>query len=343
MNIIINKEKINYNLEGNENCGSIINDLREWLLQKKHIMLKIIVNDEEYNSQKHDNLTLEASKKIEIDTEHIEILTLNSLSELKNYAERVEDNINKISAYPSKFDDNKIVELFIQMKDGYSWCIKATDNISRVLQISVDNIEFFNNFNALKTQLNSIEAVFDSILIRDYITNGTIEKINLLLCKVITVLFSELKAKKTLLSFEEILDKATDLEKKLLPLKEELIGISEKLQIGESVEAMNLLKDKFSFLESITQFYHQTQCSVGMDFSAINISGKPLQESLDNYLKLLKELLDAFETRDYVMLADLIEYELTEFINIFSESIKQIESKVINLKSSSNEAGSVSN
>ena len=39
-----------------------------------------------------------------------------------------------------------VLKLFIQMKDGYSWCVKALDNISRVLLVSVDNTDFFNSF-----------------------------------------------------------------------------------------------------------------------------------------------------------------------------------------------------
>jgi len=343
MEVIINKEKIEFNLDGNENCGSIINDLRSWLYQKRHIMLRTIINGAEYTSALHDGLSIPEIQSIELDTEHIEILTLNSLSELKNYADRVDDNITKISANPSKFDDQKIIELFMQMKDGYSWCIKAVENIARVLQTSADNIQINTLNKTFISNINEIDPIFDPAAIRDIISSGKITQINNTLLKIIAELFSDLKQKKTLLSFDELIEKAEELQNLLNHLKEELISVSEKLQIGESAEAMNLLKEKFVTLESITQFFNQAQHSISFDYHTLIINDKPMQSYLDDYLKLLKELLDSFETKDYVMLADLIEYELTEYIIVFIEAVGQISSSVKKLKNSTNEAGSVNN
>lgn len=343
MDVIINKEKIDFDLDGNENCGSIVNDLRSWLFQKKHIMLKTIVNSEEYNPVIHDALIISEIKKIEIDTEHIEILTLNSLSELKNYADRVEDNIGKINAEPSKFSDQKILDLFLQMKDGYSWCVKAVDNISKVLQVGVDNVKINQLCNDFTMSLNELAPVIDPVVIKRLMTSGRVASINNSLLMLIAELFTELKAKKTLLSFDELIERSAELREILSKLKDELITVSEKLQIGESVEAMNLLKEKFSTLESITNFFQQAQHSVSIDYKSILVNDKSVQEYLDNYLKLLKELLDSFETKDYVMLADLIEYELTEYITVFIETMNQISSIVRKLKNTTSEAGSVNN
>lgn len=320
MDIIVNKEKINFEIQGDEDFQSILEELKNWLFKKKHIIMKIFVNEQPYSESLHNKLQIYALTKIEIESEHLEILTLNSIGELKNYSDRIEEYSIKINENPNQFPDVKLIEIFTQLKDGFGWCVKAIDNISKVLEINTEP-EMCSDF---RFSINELEGIFDAQKIRQLFKDGSISKLNSKLVAVIAMLFTELKAKKTLLSFDEILGKIEECQTKLSVMKNELTSISEKLQIGESAGAMNELKDKFLFFENIIHFYFQIQCSLSVDYASITIKEKPFQEYLDNYLKLMKELLDAFESKDNVMLADLIEYEVSEYIEIFGESFAQI-------------------
>ena len=320
MDIIVNKEKINFEIQGDEDFQSILEELKNWLFKKKHIIMKISVNDQPYSESIHNKMQVYALTKIEIESEHLEILTLNSIGELKNYSDRIEEYTIKINENSNQFTDAKLIEIFTQLKDGFGWCVKAIDNISKVLEINPEP-EMCADF---RFSINELEGIFDAQKIRQLFKDGSISKLNSKLISVTAMLFSELKTKKTLLSFDEILEKIEECRTKLSVMKNELTSISEKLQIGESAGAMNELKDKFLFFENIIHFYFQIQCSLSVDYASITIKEKPFQEHLDNYLKLMKELLDAFESKDNVMLADLIEYEVSEYIEIFSESFIQI-------------------
>ncbi|MBP7653313.1 hypothetical protein KA977_07815 [Candidatus Dependentiae bacterium] len=320
MDIIINKEKINFEIQGDEDFKSILEDLRNWLYKKKHIVLKILINGQQYLENIHDKMQVYDLNKVEIESEHIEILTLNSIAELKNYSDRIDEHIEKIKINPEQFPDNKLLEIFTQLKDGFGWCVKAIENIAKVLEIKND-IEIFRDFIF---SLNELEGILDPVKIKLFFTDGTISKLNSKLIANTALLFTELKSKKTLLSFDEILEKIGDCQNKLSTLKNELTAVSEKLQIGESAGAMNELKEKFLFLETVINFYSQLQNSLSIDYSAIKIKDKSLQDYLNDYLKLMQELLDAFESKDNVMLADLIEYEVTEYIEVFNESFTQI-------------------
>ncbi|HON56132.1 MAG TPA: hypothetical protein PLJ38_03860 [bacterium] len=333
MDIIINKEKLSFELSGSENCKAIIDDLRNWLLQRKHILLKTHINDENYDKQKHDNLGIADIKRIEVESEHIEILTINSIGELKNYSDRVEFYVRKIKEENAAYSDDKILEIYMQVKDGFSWCLKAVENISKVLTID-NNEEWKEKYLQLKEKLDDIECIFDGARARELFLGDKIEKVNHILIVAILFLFEELKKKKTLLSFDEILEKIEASNKELETVKTELPLIAEKLQVGESVEAMNILKERFGILESIVNFYYQIQCSISIEYDKLMIKEKSMQDYLNDYLKLLKDLLDAMETKDYVMLADLLEYELSEFISVFIESFVKIKDITSNLKKS---------
>jgi hypothetical protein len=177
-----------------------------------------------------------------------------------------------------------------------------------------------------------MEAVFDAQEIKQYFVQGNIENINKIIEQVIVMLYNDFKTKKTLLSFKEIHDKILDVQKQLNQFNEKLVNISEKLQVGESVEAMNLLKKELGFLEGIIKFYKQIQSSISIDFNELIINEKSLQNWLDDFLGLNKELLECFETQDYIMLSDLIEYELSEYIDIFVQSFEKIDGIVKNLE-----------
>jgi hypothetical protein len=333
MDIIINNEKIDFELSSEDNCFSIIDELRKWVNSKNHIVLEIKIDSDIYDSEKHGNLKENDITQINLKTEHIEILTINSLTELKKYSDRVYSYIVNIRKKPETFSDQKLSEIFLQLKDGFRWCTKAIDNIVKIIHKNLHaNEEYQALFKSFNIKINSLEGIMNPGDIKKMFLNNEIEELNSILEKIVVYLYKKLQENKTLLTFDEILEGISDNEKMLKGFKDEIIEIAEKLQIGETVDAMNLLKEKFAVLEKVIALFNQIKNSISFDYENITINEKSLKIYIDEFLDLMKELLDSFKTQDYIMLADLLEYELNEFIDIFINSFSEIKNIVKNLK-----------
>jgi hypothetical protein len=89
-------------------------------------------------------------------------------------------------------------------------------------------------------------------------------------------------------------------------------AVADQLQSGAMSEATSAFSE---FL----QVWHACQralvdCSglLGEDLTAMESGGKPVREHLDGLADKLRELRDAFEARDTVLLSDLFQYEMPE-------------------------------
>lgn len=83
-----------------------------------------------------------------------------------------------------------------------------------------------------------------------------------------------------------------------------------------------------------SEIKHQEQYVVnalGLDLREILVDGKPLLEWHETLNALLREAVEAFEKRDFVLLGDLLEYELTPFA--------ALEAKIVAALGETNRAG----
>ena len=68
------------------------------------------------------------------------------------------------------------------------------------------------------------------------------------------------------------------------------------------------------------------ECSglLGRDLTAVECAGRPVREHLDGLADKLRELRDAFEARDMVLVADLIQFEMPDICQAWQGILNEL-------------------
>ena len=103
------------------------------------------------------------------------------------------------------------------------------------------------------------------------------------------------------------------------------------LRLEESEAVFNDLSQNIYDLQGLMEFL--SELKNGMDFyEGFSLPTDPISSN-DDGLNLFKEMLASMESRDWIMLADLIEYELSPLLMNQSEWLGKLDEKLENIES----------
>lgn len=88
--------------------------------------------------------------------------------------------------------------------------------------------------------------------------------------------------------------------------------VAEQLRSGEMSEAATAFRDFLQVWQACQQTIVNCSGLLGKDLTTMQSGGKPIRAHLDSLTDKLRELRDAFEARDTVLLSDLFQYEMPE-------------------------------
>jgi len=102
--------------------------------------------------------------------------------------------------------------------------------------------------------------------------------------------------------------------------RESLRDVPVRLQTGKDAEAMR------SILLFVEIFHKANRIlpelgRAGADTSSLRIDGKPIPEFYESFNRVLRQLMEAFETKDSVLIGDLAEYEIVPRMNAFFDAM----------------------
>lgn len=105
-------------------------------------------------------------------------------------------------------------------------------------------------------------------------------------------------------------------------------AIARQLTSGQTAPAI----ERFSGFVTVWQTCQQTVLSCGSvleaDLTAQPHEGRPIREHLTDLAARLRELRDAFEARDMVLLADLLQYELPQLCGFWRDLLNRLAARV---------------
>lgn len=88
--------------------------------------------------------------------------------------------------------------------------------------------------------------------------------------------------------------------------------IAEQLQSGEVSDAATALADFLQIWQTCQRAIVECSGLMKRDLTMAESGGRPVREHLDGLADKLRELRDAFEARDTVLLSDLFQYEMPQ-------------------------------
>lgn len=88
--------------------------------------------------------------------------------------------------------------------------------------------------------------------------------------------------------------------------------VAELFRVSDESEASEQYLAALESLQLFMQVLQTTRDALGLDFGAISAQGFCLEDRLQNLANLVSELLSAQEQEDWVLLADVLQYDLCQ-------------------------------
>lgn len=113
-------------------------------------------------------------------------------------------------------------------------------------------------------------------------------------------------------------------------LESAIPSIATSFQISPGPEAFERLKQLFEGLYWMNLLNERLNAHFNIDPDTTSINGKSMRQIREKFASDLREMVSAQEREDFLLLADLLEYEITplipEWISIFSELAARMDS-----------------
>lgn len=102
--------------------------------------------------------------------------------------------------------------------------------------------------------------------------------------------------------------------------RENLMEVSVRLQTGKDSEAMRSILLFVEIFNKANRILPELG-RIGADTAGLRIDGKPISEFYDSFNGILRQLMEAFETKDAVSIGDIAEYEIVPRMNSFFDAM----------------------
>lgn len=102
--------------------------------------------------------------------------------------------------------------------------------------------------------------------------------------------------------------------------RQNLMDVSVRLQTGKDAQAMRSILLFVEIFNKANRILPEL-ARIGTDTSRLRIDGKPVPEFYESFNGILRQLMEAFEAKDAVLIGDLAEYEIVPRMNAFFETM----------------------
>lgn len=127
----------------------------------------------------------------------------------------------------------------------------------------------------------------------------------------------------TVVSLEEVKATLRSEAEQSVQISEKLLELPVKLQTGKDSDASNLITMLADFIDG---FCRTTSLSALFpeDFENFNISNKSIGDFFSDFTHILEDFKQAIEAKDFVLMGDLAEYEISPRLIAIADAIKEL-------------------
>ena len=321
MEIFINDEKTAFELENEETALDVLNAISDYALKSKpqQFLTKIKINDKEYsfaNEESVKSIKIDKINKMEIETSDIYGITNLSIDQIDGFLKLLFD------IFKNKTWDSSISKV----SDSVNWMKNGINQIIRI-------------FGSKGTQLENEESIFVSNCdkLHDVFINFSPEKIAEDDKMAVEVLNYIKEMKASLSKIREGLVKSYKLPDKeyilvsinniintIEEISPKLENIPVMFQTGEDREAMNIIQSLADILDDSISLFVVFKESLKLHMDKYTVKEVSFEEFFKIITEHLRELMEAIQNSDSIMIGDLLEYEFVPNL----EEIKTILTKI---------------
>lgn len=324
MDIILNNVKMDVTLEDETNVSHVLEKMNHYLNDNKHILVTATVDGSSidlYNDKKDIILTKDIAlvRKISFNSLPFMEYAINVLKEIDEYLIIIQDQIKTLENHNENNRMDKITE-------DFAYIGKALHSIFPLFSVKCQEIVIEDR------TMDSVLDEIDSILKNENIEQkNSVVKLQNMVDQFIS-LKNQLNEKVQIhinnknKLIDQILKKLVESMDTIDDFCQLMSEIPVKLQVGDDAKAMHEIQNISDFLLEIIKQFKLLKIESHFDLGKLKTKGN--EENPDDFFnglnQLLTEIMEAFKVKDIIMLGDLIEYELTDKLNIIKNYISQI-------------------
>ncbi|MBN1524814.1 MAG: hypothetical protein JW904_10040 [Spirochaetales bacterium] len=298
MNILINDERIEFTLENEKNLQDILNSIEKWLQQSKMTITRVKLDGKYISPSDLPNDAARSVKDIqtiEFNASPMTTFRIEEIQSLLQYLVNLKEAVQTL--------DKKQLEVLLPVYPD------ARDSLYQYFHPKKEPGK--ENIIDILTKYIEGSTMDMIVLLNDKDREEIISSIDMLGSALYDIA-QKLSPKKTELSLDYL--------EELKPTVAQLNEIPILLQTGKDAQAMESLA---LFSEVAQNFLVMVSGIIGKNKMDISIDGQSFEEFSVALNDLLRELISAFDKKDYILIGDLCEYEIAPRIEKLIESVQK--------------------
>jgi hypothetical protein len=327
MEILINDEKIKFELETEKNVGEIIKGLESWIAENDNVIESISIDSVtvpfDYNcSEFRRSISLVKELKV-ITLPQIE-LAVNTIVSLGEYITRI----------LSEYDDSDSLTYYDSILEGMKLIYSGIVDSLRIL--NVNSIVIVNRkgitLKDVLLEMNEFILIYE----KKYIDSEGIKKLKDLLKNMLYFIAIVFKwaVIKNILFFKDWDKTRTssflgeifqDLSYVCSNSIQKFDSISKDLQIGRDRKALGDLCYITELLDEVISILKITKIMYTIDFKSMLISDKSIDDLFYEITDRLKSVESAFKNGDMITVGDVLEYEIKPLFKQIPELFEKMD------------------
>jgi len=105
--------------------------------------------------------------------------------------------------------------------------------------------------------------------------------------------------------------------------------VSELFRVADEKDANEQYVHTLESLQLFMQVLHSSREALGLDFARIQVEGGAVEQRLERLSVLIQEMLSAQEQEDWVLLADILQYDLGEELTGWSKVLPVLREQAV--------------
>lgn len=295
MEIKINNDPVNFTLEDEKTLGDVIVGIRKWLGNSGYLVSSI----------EKDGLPVimdDAGEWEETPLEDIDSLEITVLTGPEQYV----SNLHTVYQYIS-----------ILQRSIATGSSDSLNNLREEHKFVVENLDSLLGSAGYGAKLGSLLNASGA-------SEGELKpQVQQLLtfCKNLSIILTG-RIKEATEPFEELKNAA----KGLADLVPQLMEVPVLLQTGKDKTAMGYVIEFTEYSDKLIRINHILKEQGILDISGIIVDGRRFDDFFRDFNDILRELVEAFDSQDSVLIGDLLEYEIAprvETLDLYMDEIEK--------------------
>jgi len=317
MRIYVNEQELDASLSGEKTLDQVYEAVSRWSSDHKKYILNLKVDSREISIQRLADIPADGVDRVDFYIGDEMDMVLSTLTEMDRYVDQIGSTL--VERTELERDDAE------NLREGTRWMSQIMGSVAAILSMSLDETysplypkgddnsrSIASILEGMKDMANGLEEGAGLDRIGDYL--GELRAIKI----YVTALRMQLGAMHA--GREELLEIVEDFEEAIPELVVRIVGINESFGAGKdlaALESLDEVTEKLNgYIASLFALDHQLRQSGENGFSSLEIEGIPFSRRADSLMVLLRDLSSALEDNDIVATGDILEYELTEQLEL---------------------------